>query len=206
MRVYIGAALLVVFVVGGAWLVLALTFSHSSGGADALTRSATCVRNHPSLASDPTEAARFKSPGLRPLGIRWRQVRAVALFADSLSPDSVDKEDARIMSTLTSKGVSNAAISNRLLHEDNLSLYYLTGTPSQAAQNRDRPMCLPRPLQPNRLRPRALYLPARRAPLPTRQTPTRLTQLHNRPRATSQRDCHTASTAASTSPAVYETL
>jgi hypothetical protein len=134
MRLYIGAAVLVVVVLGGAWLVLALTFSHSSGGADALTRSATCVRNHPSLASDPTEAARFKSPGLRPLGIRWKQVRAVALFSDSLSPDSVDKEDARIISSLTGKGVSNGAISNRLLHEDNLSLYYLTGTPSQAAQ------------------------------------------------------------------------
>jgi hypothetical protein len=58
----------------------------------------------------------------------------VALFSDSLSPDSVDKEDARIISSLTGKGVSNGAISNRLLHEDNLSLYYLTGTPSQAAQ------------------------------------------------------------------------
>ena len=61
-------------------------------------------------------------------------VRAVALFSDSLSPDPVDKADTRIISSLRSRGVSSAEISNRLLHEDNLSLYYLTGTPSQAAQ------------------------------------------------------------------------
>jgi hypothetical protein len=58
----------------------------------------------------------------------------VALFSDSLSPDSVDKADARIISSLRSKGISHAEITNRLLHQDNLSLYYLTGTPSQAAQ------------------------------------------------------------------------
>ncbi len=135
MRLYLGAAALVVVVVGGAWLVLTLTVGHlPSGGSDAYTRSATCVRHDRVLASDPTEAARFKSPGLRPLGIRWTNVRAVALFSDSLSPDSVDKADARIVSSLRSKGVPPAEITNRLLHEDNLSLYYLTGTPSQAAQ------------------------------------------------------------------------
>jgi hypothetical protein len=89
MRLYLGAALLVVLVVGGAWLVLALIFGHSlNSGSDAYTRSATCVHNDHLLASDPTEAARFKSSGLQPLGIRWKRVRAVALFSDSLSPDS----------------------------------------------------------------------------------------------------------------------
>ncbi len=135
MRVYIAAAVVVVVVVGGAWLVLALTFGHSlNSGSDAYTRSAGCVRRDRALANDPTEAVRFESPGLRPLGIRWKQVRAVALFADSLSPDSVDRADARIVSSLRSKGVSQAKVAGRLLHEDNLSLYYLTGTPSEAAQ------------------------------------------------------------------------
>jgi hypothetical protein len=135
MRVYIGAAVLVAVVVGGAWLVLALTFGHSlNSGSDAYTRSAACVRRDRVLASDPTDAVQFASTGLRPLGIRWNHVRAVALFADSLSPDSVDRADARIVSSLSSKGVSHAEIANRLLHEDNLSLYFLTGTPSEAAQ------------------------------------------------------------------------
>jgi hypothetical protein len=135
MRLYIGAALLVVLVVGGTWLVLALTFGHSlNSGSDAYTRSATCVSHDRALAGDPTEAARFTSPGLRPLGIRWKHVRAVALFSDSLSPDSVDKADARIISSLRSKRVSPAEINSRLLHQDNLSLYYLTGPPSPAAQ------------------------------------------------------------------------
>jgi hypothetical protein len=135
MRLYLGAAAFVFLVVGGAWLVLALLFSHSlNGGGDAYTRSATCLHNDRALASDPTEAARFKSIGLQPLGIRWKRVRAVALFSDSLSPDSVDKADARITSSLESHGVSHAKITKRLLHQDNLSLYYLTGTPSQVAQ------------------------------------------------------------------------
>lgn len=135
MRLYLGAAGLVVLVVGGAWLVLALTFNHSlNSGGDAYTRSAACVRNDHSLASDPTDAARYKASELQPLGIRWKHVRAVALFSDSLSPDSVDKADARIISSLRSKGVSPAEITNRLLHQDNLSLYYLTGPPPLAAQ------------------------------------------------------------------------
>jgi len=134
MRVYLIAAALVVLVVGGFWLVLALTFGHLHGGADAYTRSAACVRGDPSLVADPTEAARFKSPGLRPLAIRWKRIRAVALFSDSLSPDSVDKADARIISNLKSNRVSPATITNRLLHQDNLSLYYLSGIPSQPAE------------------------------------------------------------------------
>ncbi len=135
MRLYLGAALLIAAVLGGAWLVLALTFGHSlNSGSDAYTRSATCVRLDHLLANDPAEAARFESPGLRPLGIRWKHVRAVALFSDSLSPDSVDKADARIISSLRNEGVSTAAITNRLLHQDNLSLYYLTGAPSPAAE------------------------------------------------------------------------
>jgi hypothetical protein len=135
MRLYLGAAVLVGVVVGGAWLVLALIFSHSlNGGGDAYTRSATCVHNDRALAGDRTEAARFKTAGLQPLGIRWKRVRAVALFSDSLSPDSVDKADSRIISSLRSKRVSPAEITNRLLHQDNLSLYYVSGPPSRAAQ------------------------------------------------------------------------
>lgn len=135
MRVYVVAGLLVAVVLGGAWLVLALTFGHSLGGSsDAYSRSAACVRRDPVLASDPADAARFRSPGLQPLGIRWGSVRAVGLFADSLSPDAVDRVDARIVAGLRSKGVSAGAIESRLLHEDNLSLYYLTGAPSLAAQ------------------------------------------------------------------------
>src|SRR5947209_18403657 len=114
MRLYLGAAVLVGVVVGGAWLVLALIFSHSlNGRGDAFTRSATCVHNDRALASDATEAGRFKSAGLQPLGIRWKSVEAVALFSDSLSPDSVDKADARITSRLESKGVSLAEVTNR---------------------------------------------------------------------------------------------
>jgi hypothetical protein len=135
MRLYLGAAAFVVLVVGGAWLALALLFGHSlNGGGDAYTRSATCLHDDRALATDPTEAARFKTAGLQPLGLRWKQVQAVALFSDSLSPDSVDKADARILSSLRNKGVSPTEITNRLLHQDNLSLYYLNGPPSLAAQ------------------------------------------------------------------------
>jgi hypothetical protein len=135
MRVYLGAALLVVLVVGSAWLALALLFSHSlSGGGDAYTRSATCVRNDRSLVPDPADGGTFSSAGLRTLGIRWGRVRAVALFSDSLSPDSVNRADARFTSVLRSEGVSDAVITKRVFHQDNLSLYYLTGAPSHAAE------------------------------------------------------------------------
>jgi hypothetical protein len=134
-RAYILAVVVVVVVLGGAWLVLALGFGHSlNSGSDAYLRSATCVRHDRSLANDPAEATRYSSAGLQPLAIRWQGVRAVALFSDSLSPDSVDRADARIISRLASKGVSPPEISKRLLHQDNLSLYYLTGPPSPAAQ------------------------------------------------------------------------
>jgi hypothetical protein len=43
------------------------------------------------------------------------------------SPDSVDQVDARITSDLRSKGVSPVEVTDRLLHQDNLSLYYVTG-------------------------------------------------------------------------------
>lgn len=134
MRAYAVGLAIVVVVVGGAWGVLALFFGHLSGGQDAYTRSAACVRRDRSLARDPADAARFRSPGMQPLGIRWHGVRAVALFSDSLSPDSVDRVDSRIVSDLASRGVSPATMAGRLLHEDNLSLYYLTGVPSQSAQ------------------------------------------------------------------------
>jgi hypothetical protein len=134
MRVYLFAAAFVVLVVGGAWLGLALFFGHLQGSQDAYARSATCVRNDRALASNATAASRFRGAGLQPLGIRWKTVEAVALFSDSLSPGSVDKVDTRIASSLRSKGVSDAQIANRLLHQDNLSLFYLTGIPSQAAQ------------------------------------------------------------------------
>ena len=136
MRLYLGAGLLVVVVVGGAWLVLAFAFGHSLGsGTDAYTRSAACVRRDHSLTGDPTEVARIKSSGLRALGFRWQRVRAVALFSDSLAPDSVDRVDHRIVAGLESMGVTPGGIANRLLHQDNLSLYYVTGPAPQAAQS-----------------------------------------------------------------------
>ena len=135
MRLYLGAAVLVVAVVGGAWAVLALTFSHSLGaGGDAFAKSAACVRDDRALRSDPADAARYRSSGLQPLGIRSGSTRAVGLFADSLAPGSIDQADARIVSTLERTGASPATIAARLLHQDNLSLFYLTGVPSTAAQ------------------------------------------------------------------------
>lgn len=134
MRLYLGAAAVVVIVLGGAWLVLSFAFGHLHGGQTAYARSVTCLRGDRSLAGDPTDARRFASGGLHTLGLRWEHVRAVALFADSLSPDAVDRVDAQIVSNLRSRGASAAQIDARLLHEDNLSLYYLTGPPSQSAQ------------------------------------------------------------------------
>ncbi len=134
MRLYAGAGLLVVVVLGGAWLVLAFAFGHTFGTSDAYARSATCVRRDDALASDPAVARAYHSSGLQPLGIRWGQVQAVGLFADTLSPGPVDKLDAGIVAGLERKGLTPAAIDARLLHEDNLSLYYLTGTPTLAAQ------------------------------------------------------------------------
>jgi hypothetical protein len=134
MRAYLIGAAVVVVVVGGAWLVLAFAFGSLHSGEDAWTRSAACVRRDPALADDPRVAAKYVSSGLRPLGIRWHDVRAVGLFSDSLSPDSVDRADARIVSSLQRRGATPAEIAARLEHQDNLSLYYVDGTPSIGAQ------------------------------------------------------------------------
>ena len=133
MRLYLGAAAFVALVLGGAWLVLAFFFGNLHGGQTAYARSLTCLHRDRALASDPADARRFDSSGLHTLGLRWQHVRAVALFADSLSPDAVDRVDARIVAALERRGTSAPQIENRLLHEDNLSLYYVSGPPSQAA-------------------------------------------------------------------------
>jgi hypothetical protein len=133
-RLYVGAGLLVVVVLGAAWLVLAFAFGHTFGSSDAYARSAACVRRDHALASDPTVARAYRSSGLQPLGIRWGDVRAVGLFADTLSPGPVDTLDRRIVSSLERKGLTSTAVDQRLLHQDNLSLYYLTGAPSVQAQ------------------------------------------------------------------------
>jgi hypothetical protein len=134
MRLYVGAGLLVVVVLGTAWLVLAFAFGHTFGSSDAYARSATCVRRDPALASDPALARQYRSSGLQPLGISWGRIHAVGLFADSLSPDAVDKLDTRIVAGLERNGLAPAAIDARLLHQDNLSLYYPNGVPTIAAQ------------------------------------------------------------------------
>ena len=135
MRAYLIGAAIVVVVVGGGWLVFAFALGGSlHSGADAWTRSAACVRRHPALVDDPKLAAKYVSSGLKPLGIRWRNVRAVGLFSDSLAPDSVDIADAKIVSALQRKGASPAEIAARLDHQDNLSLFYVNTTPSVAAQ------------------------------------------------------------------------
>jgi hypothetical protein len=134
MRLYVGAGLLVVAVLGAAWLVFALAFGHTFGSSDAYARSAACVRRDRALATDPAVARRYRSSGLQPLGISWRGVHAVGLFADTLSPGPVDRLDARIVTGLEHNGLPPAAIGARLLHQDNLTLYYLSGAPSLAAQ------------------------------------------------------------------------
>jgi len=58
----------------------------------------------------------------------------MALFSNSPAPESVDKADAHIAAGLHRKGVSPGEITDRLLHQDNLSLYSLAGRPSRAAQ------------------------------------------------------------------------
>jgi hypothetical protein len=135
MRAYLIGLAVVGVVVGGAWIVLAFFFGHLGGSEDAYGRSLACVKSDRALRRDPADAARYRSSGLQALGIRWHGVRAVALFADSLSPDSVDKADAQIVQGLQSQGVSSAQIDSRLLHEDNLTLYYLGGAPSTAARS-----------------------------------------------------------------------
>src|SRR5260370_34628434 len=134
MRVCLGAAVLVGVVVGGSWLVLALTFSQSHGSSGAFARSATCVRNDRFITSDRADAARFRAVGLRTLGLRWSGVRTVALFSESLAPDPVTREEARIASRLRSQGLSAREIATRLLHEDNVGLFYVNRSPSQGAQ------------------------------------------------------------------------
>jgi hypothetical protein len=134
MRLYLGAAAVVALVLGGAWLLLAFFFGSLHGGQTAYARSLTCLRRDGALAGDPSDARRFDGAGLHTLGLRWQGVRAVALFADSLSPDAVDRVDTRIVTGLERRGLSAAEIDSRLLHEDNLSLYYVSGPPSQAAE------------------------------------------------------------------------
>lgn len=135
MRPYLIGVAFAGLVVGGAWIVLVFFFGHLGGSDDAYGRSLACVRSDRALARDTVDAAPYRSPGLQALGIRWRGVRAVALFSDSLSPDSVDKVDTRIVSSLQRRGVSSARIESRLLHQDNVTLYYLGGTPSKAARS-----------------------------------------------------------------------
>lgn len=134
MRAYLIGLAVVGVVVGGAWLALAFFFGSLGGSEDAYGRSLACVKSDHALARDPADAAPYRSAGLQPLGIRWKGVRAVALFSDSLSPGSVDKVDSRIVAGLQSRGVSPAQIDSRLLHQDNLTLYYLGAAPSTAAQ------------------------------------------------------------------------
>jgi hypothetical protein len=135
MRAYAIGLAVVGVVVGGAWIVLAFFFGHLGGSQDAYGRSLACVRSDHALARDPADAAHYRSPGLQTLGIRWKGVRAVALFSNSLSPDAVDKVDARITSGLQRGRLSPAQIDSRLLHQDNLTLYYLGAAPSTAAQS-----------------------------------------------------------------------
>jgi hypothetical protein len=68
-RLYLGAGLLVAVVLGGVWIVLALTFSRSGGSADAYTKSAACLRRDRSLTGDSADAARYRAAGLEALGI-----------------------------------------------------------------------------------------------------------------------------------------
>jgi len=133
-RLYLGAGLLVAVVLGGAWLVLALTFGRSGGSADAYTKSAACLHRDRSLAGDRTDATRYRAAGLQALGIRWRQVRAVALFDDSLSAGSVTREEARISADLSRRGTSPAEIAARLQNQDNVALFYVNRSPSQSAE------------------------------------------------------------------------
>jgi len=133
MRAYLIGLGVVAVVVGGAWIALAFFFGHLGGSEDAYARSLACVRSDHALARDPALAVPFRTPGLHALGIRWKDVKAVALFSDSLSPDSVDKVDTRILWGLHREGVSPSEIAGRLLHEDNLSLYYLGAVPSEPA-------------------------------------------------------------------------
>ena len=125
MRLWLGGAAVVAVVVGGAWLALAFVFGSLRGGQTAYARSLACLRHDGALSADPADASRYAGSGLHALGIRWRHVRAVGLFSDSLSPGSVDREDARILA---------AAGHGPLLHQDNISLYYVTGPPTEAAQ------------------------------------------------------------------------
>src|SRR5690348_3086104 len=135
MRAYLIGLAVVGVVVGGAWIVLAFFFGHLGGSDTAYERSLACVKSDHALTRDPAAAAPYRSSGLQALGIRWKGTRAVALFSDSLSPGSVDKVDARIVSTLQSRGVSSPQIDSRLLHQDNLTLYYLSGAPPAAARS-----------------------------------------------------------------------
>ena len=135
MRLYLGAGLLVAVVLGGVWIVLALTFSRSGGSADAYTKSAACLRRDPSLAGDRADAAHYRAAGLEALGIRWRQVRAVALFDDSLSAESVTREEARISADMGHRGASPAEIAARLQNQDNVALFYVNRSPSQSAES-----------------------------------------------------------------------
>ena len=133
MRAYLIGLAVVGVVVGGAWILLAFFFGHIGGGDDAYARSAACVRRDPALVAEP--AVTYRGPGMQALGIRWKDVRAVALFSDSLSPDSVDRVDAKILAALHRQRTSHAQIARRLLHEDNVTLYYLHAAPSTAAQS-----------------------------------------------------------------------
>jgi hypothetical protein len=133
-RLWLGALALVAVVLGGAWLALSLTFGHLHGGQTAYARSVRCLNADRALTADPADATRYRGLGLHTLGLRWNRVRAVALFADSLSPEAVDRVDGRIVAGLHRSGLSAAQIEGRLLHEDNLSLYFLAGPPTPAAQ------------------------------------------------------------------------
>ena len=134
MRPYLIGIVFAGLVVGAAWVALFFFFGSITGSEDAYARSLACVRADHALVRDPADALPYRGPGLQALGVRWNDTRAVALFSDSLSPDSVDKVDAKILFGLHREGVSPAEIDSRLLHEDNVTLYYLRAAPSEAAQ------------------------------------------------------------------------
>ena len=80
---------------------------------------------------------RFGGAGLHALGLRGPAARpCVVVVADSLSPDVGGQGGCtdRWPRLERPAGLSSVQIDQRLLHEDNLSLYYLTGPPTPAAQ------------------------------------------------------------------------
>ncbi|HST25103.1 MAG TPA: hypothetical protein VLJ76_03850 [Gaiellaceae bacterium] len=131
MRVALGAAALIVVVVGGFWLVLSqlVSGSFASEATNAYEKSVRCIRADPALTLDQADATKIAG-GRRAIGIRWKNARAVAIFA--ATPQDTGTVVERLAGRLQAENTTIPEIDLRLRRRGYAVLDYVSGRPGAA--------------------------------------------------------------------------